>query len=193
LIARAVVLHNSGSWISAYVITPCRFDAISLGAFLAAAIRGPKATWEALGKLSWWIALLGTPLLVWLYGSGVWSYDSPTTLIYGYTPVALVCAAWLRLALASDAHPLIAATLNHRALKFFGKYSYSIYLMHLPLRAMIRDTVFAAQSTHVILGSELTYQFAFYIAATAAVVPLALLSWKFIESPLLALRRYFPR
>jgi peptidoglycan/LPS O-acetylase OafA/YrhL len=191
-IVRAAVLYGGASWITAYVITPCRFDAIALGAFLASAARGPESRWGALGKLSKWVALLGTPVLLGLYGSGIWSYSHPATLIYGYTPVALVCGAWLRLALAPHGHPLIAASLRNSALRFFGKYSYSIYLMNLPLRAAIRDTVFSRADIHAALGSGLVYQFAFYIAATATLIPLALLSWKVLESPLLSLKRFFP-
>ncbi|HXP83714.1 MAG TPA: acyltransferase [Bryobacteraceae bacterium] len=193
LIIRAAVLYSDGSWITAYVITPCRCDAIGLGAFLAAAMRGPEPTWEALARISTWVAFAGTPLLLGLYGAGVWSYNDPAALIYGYTPVALVCVAWLRLALAPHAHPLVAASLGNGALRFFGKYSYSIYLIHLPLRAAIRDTIFAAEQTHSALGSGLLYQFAFDVAATAAVVPLALLSWKLLESPFLSLKRFFPQ
>ena len=193
LIIRAALLYSGASWITAYVITPCRFDAIGLGAFLAAAMGGPESAWEALGRISRWVAWLGTPLLLGLYGAGVWAYEDPATMIYGYTPVALVCSAWLRLALAPHAHPVIAASLGNGALRFFGKYSYSIYLIHLPLRAAIRDTIFAAAKTHSALGSGLVYQFVFYGAATAALVPLALLSWNLLESPILSLKRFFPQ
>jgi peptidoglycan/LPS O-acetylase OafA/YrhL len=193
LIVRAAMLYSGASWITAYVITPCRFDALGLGAFLAAAMRGPDLTWEALGRVSKWVAFAGTPVLLGLYGAGVWSYVYPATMIYGYTPVALVCAAWLRLALAPHGHPLIAVSLGNGVLRFFGKYSYSIYLIHLPLRAAIRDTVFASAQTHSALGSGMLYQFAFYIVATAAVVPVALLSWNLLESPILSLKRFFPQ
>jgi peptidoglycan/LPS O-acetylase OafA/YrhL len=193
LTVRVALLHSGTSWITAYVITPCRFDAIGLGAFLASAMRGSESRWEAIEKFSRWLALFGTPVLLGLYGSGIWSYDRPATMIYGYTPIALVCAAWLRLALAPHGRPLVAAILRNNGLQFFGKYSYSIYLMHLPLRAAIRDTVFSAAGTHAALGSGLLYQFAFYAVATAAVVPLALLSWKVFESPLLSFKRFFPQ
>lgn len=193
LIVRAAMLYHGASWITAYVITPCRFDTIGLGAFLAAAMRGPEPIWEALGRISKWVAWLGTPLLLGLYAAGVCSYEDPATMIYGYTPVALVCAAWLRLALAPHTHSLIAASLGNNTLRFFGKYSYCLYLIHLPLRAAIRDTVFAAATTHSALGSGLLYQFAFYIAATAVVVPVALLSWNLLENPILSLKRFFPQ
>jgi peptidoglycan/LPS O-acetylase OafA/YrhL len=156
-------------------------------------MRGSQARWRAIGDFSKWVAIVGTPALLVSYGAGVCSYDRPATMIYGYTPVALVCGAWLRLALMPDELPRVAATLANSTLRFFGKYSYSIYLINLPMRAVIRDTIFSRPITHTILGSGLPYQFAFYIAATATLVPLALLSWKVLEAPLLSLKRFFPR
>jgi peptidoglycan/LPS O-acetylase OafA/YrhL len=191
-IARAVGVAGGLDWKAVYVLTPFRFDALALGAFLAATLRGPEPAWEALGKPSAWIAFAGTPVLVCLYGGGIWWYDYPPTMSYGYTVVSLVCAAWLRLALEPLRYRRTAAALNNGVLRFFGKYSYAMYFLNLPLRSVLRDSVFGPRM-QAVLGSGVLYQLAFDVAASVFVIPFALLSWKLIESPMLSLRRFFPR
>lgn len=155
-------------------------------------MRGLKLRWEAIGRFSKWVSLVGKSSIFGLYCSGIWSYDRPSTIIYGYTPVALVCGALLCLAQAPQRHLLIASTLGNSVPRFFGKYSYSAHLMHLTVRALIRDAVFSAAVVHGALGSGLFYQFVFYATVTPTLIPLAQLSWKVLESHFLSLTRFFP-
>src|SRR2546428_841867 len=106
----------------------------------------------------------------------------------GYSAVALTCAGWLYLTIFAHAGSGLQKILSCGFLRFFGKYSYAIYLFHMPIRACLRDTVFLSTRLTAVLGTGLVWQLVFYVASTVAVIPFALLSWKFLERPILSLK-----
>ena len=107
------------------------------------------------------------------------------------------------LALASRPGSLWNRFWTWRPLRSFGKYSYAIYLVHLPVRAVIRDLIYgpnfngsrfgdAMFQFPKIGGSELPGQILFYIPAFAACWFVGWLSWNLFEKHILKLKRLFP-
>ncbi|MEO8364716.1 MAG: acyltransferase [Pseudoxanthomonas sp.] len=118
-----------------YVFTPCRMDALAMGAMAAALVRGERA--------ARWIASRPPGLLAWsgagiviaglLYGrlqrTGVQMQGA------GYTVIALGFAVALIGVLRTD--HLCARMLQQPALRRVGKYSYGMYVFHAPLHLFV--------------------------------------------------------
>jgi peptidoglycan/LPS O-acetylase OafA/YrhL len=83
-------------------------------------------------------------------------------------------------------------------LRTFGKYSYGLYLIHLPLRALIRDRIYGSSDRPAwihyprLFGSELPGQMLFYLVAGGASLAGAWLSFHLFEKQFLKLKRFFP-
>ena len=201
-----------------YVLTPGRLEGLALGALIALHLRGrehahednlaPARRLERLVPFAKIIApvCLGLSLL----GEGTrYLSDHPVhshtrfTVYAGYTLVAVGFAAVLVLALAARPGSLWYRLWTWRPLRSFGKYSYAIYLMHMPTRAVIRDLIFGPNFNGSrfgdamfqfprIGGSELPGQILFYIPAFAACWLAGWLSWNLYEKHFLKLKRFFP-
>lgn len=179
--------------ISVYVATPTRLDGLAAGAFCAVAVRQAGGV----ARLLPWCRALGIVsgialLAVWLAPNG-YSYESHLTATVGYTLLAVCFAAGLLLAVGAGPGTLVNAALTTRLLRAFGKYSYAMYLFHLPLRAVVRDTVFGPNRFPTVAGSQLPGQLIFYVVSTALTLLAGWLSWNLFEKQILKLKRFFPR
>jgi peptidoglycan/LPS O-acetylase OafA/YrhL len=96
------------------------------------------------------------------------------------------------LAAAGQAGSWLVRFFSVSALQTLGRYSYALYLFHVPVRRFIRDEYFPVDSFPTWFGSPLPGQLLFYVAATAPALALAWLSWHVYERRWLALARYFP-
>ena len=190
--------------LSVYVLTPCRLDALAAGAFLAVRAREPSGlaalvpVARRLGPVTGGAALA---VVVLEYVAHV-----VTTFDVGWGPYSgLVCPSLVALAFASLLVVVVEAERGaglHRAfasrwMRFFGVYSYGLYLVHLPVRALVADKVYGPawrSPRHAFLdvnGTEIVGQLIFYPLALAAIVPVAWLSYHLYEKPFLGLKRYF--
>jgi peptidoglycan/LPS O-acetylase OafA/YrhL len=205
LVSRAVAarwLHLPA--FSVYVLTPCRLDALAAGAYLAVRAREPSGL-RALVPLA---RRLGPAAGGAALGIVVLEYaaDLVTNYDAGWGPYSvLVCPSLVALAFASLLVVVVEAERGgrlHRAFAsrwvcFFGVYSYGLYLVHLPIRALVADRVYGPawrSPRHVFLsvgGTEILGQLLFYPLALAAIVPVAWLSYHLYEKQFLKLKRYF--
>jgi peptidoglycan/LPS O-acetylase OafA/YrhL len=193
LILRVAAFAKGLPAVSVYVATPTRLDGLAAGAFCATAIREYGGVRTLLPGCRIIAFLAGLALLgVWLAPDG-YSYESPLTATIGYTLLALCFSAGLLLAVGADPGTLIHAALTGRLLRAFGKYSYAMYLFHLPLRALLRDTIFGSNRFPSLAGSQLPGQLVFYIVSTALTFLAGWLSWNLFEKQILKLKKLFPR
>jgi peptidoglycan/LPS O-acetylase OafA/YrhL len=164
---------------AAYVLMPCRADALSLGVLVAVVVRS-QSWWDillqnrkTLRKFGWVILAGLLPLNV--FGSAM---SLPMATV-GYSWLA-ISYAWLLVIVISRANKTLNRILSERILRTTGVLAYSTYLLHLPMMAAferILDRRFpdASEPTHL----------ATRIIAVAVTVGLAALSWRFFEGPLL--------
>ena len=76
-------------------------------------------------------------------------------------------------------------------LRAFGKYSYCLYLIHLPVMRVVRAFVLPP-AEFAAAGPVWAGQLLFYGAATLPAFALAWLSWRWFEAPILRLKTRFP-
>ena len=77
-------------------------------------------------------------------------------------------------------------------MRTFGRYSYALYLFHVPVRRWVRDTYFPIAAFETWLGSPLPGQILFYVVTTAPALLLAWASWHLYEKQVLKLKEFFP-
>jgi peptidoglycan/LPS O-acetylase OafA/YrhL len=194
LAARSALVVSGADVTAAYLLTFCRMDALAVGAFVALALRDPGDA----RRLREWappVVLASTAVFfVGWYAEGPFeneTWGKPGVQTAGYTLLALAFGALVAL-LALDAAPNASRILSTPVLQTFGKYSYALYLFHIPVRRFIRDEYFPVADFPTWMGSPLPGQLLFYIVATAPAFLLAWLSWHLLESRALALKGYFP-
>ena len=109
---------------------------------------------------------------------------------YGYSLIAIIAGAMLVSAIHRPADSLWPRMLSAGWLRAFGKYSYGLYLIHLPVMRAVREYVFDPLEYEAF--APWNAQVLFYGAATAPAFALAWLSWRWFESPILRLKARFP-
>lgn len=186
-----------------YVLTPCRVDALAVGAYLAVRQRDPGGL-AALGRyaprvglaaLGAALALIGLELRfdltpIWAPGFGRYS------LMFGFSIVALGFGALLVHLLLSHERGWLRRAFSSRPAVFLGKYSYGIYLVHLPIRAVIRDKFYGPSYANpprkflTWAGSELPGQLLFYPLVLLPILTVAWLSYHVFEKRFLGLKRH---
>jgi peptidoglycan/LPS O-acetylase OafA/YrhL len=176
--------------VAVYVLTAYRADALATGALLAwTAWRG----WlPRLRSGAPWAGAAGALAIVavTLADGDTWWWG-PWWQRLGYSFVALTSGAMLVGALTRPPEALWPRLLSARWLRAFGKYSYALYLIHLPVLRVVRAYVFNPLEVHL-LGSVWLSQLAFYVLATLPALALAWVSWRVFEHPILRLKKRFP-
>ena len=191
-VLRTVLLSSGFDPISVYVLTPCRMDALAMGALIALVGRGEGAIAKLVPRARIGAALAGLALLIILVCQGNWDWQSRLMQTAGYTVYAFLSGAILILAVGSPPFGPIARLFNFEILKTFGRYSYALYLFHSPLRAVIRDTFFGPERFPMVANSQLPGQIMFYALATAVTLVSAVLSWHLYEKHFLKIKTLFP-
>lgn len=205
--------------IDVYVLTPGRLEGLALGALIALHLRGgskkgdPSSNAEPGRRLARLlpIAKVVAPVCLALsvafeatrfFSDHKIHSHTDYTAFAGYTIVAIGFAAVLVLALAARPGSRWYRFWTFKPLMSFGKYSYAIYLVHMPVRAIIRDLIFGPNKSGkrfgtaliefpVIGGSELLGQILFFIPAFAACWIVGWLSWNLFEKHFLKLKKHF--
>lgn len=196
---------------SAYRVTPGRVDALAMGALLAVALRSAQG--RALVARAWGPAvaaglagfvLLGAPFRFDMHARAmeVWSH---TLLAFGFG--GLVAGAALSAgasAFGERAAPgsrtcaargpgLLGRLLAAPALRFLGRISYGLYVIHFFVHLAGLRALRAQPATAALLATRAGYLL-YAGAGVALSVGLALASWHLFERQFLALKdRFTPR
>ncbi len=192
---RTILLMAGADPTVPYVLPFCRMDALAAGGFVALALRDERegarlVTWARRIAPAMAVAMLW----IWYYEGPLdnQSWTEPVTVGAGYTVLALLFGSLVALTVTARSGSRLSRLFSLRPLRSCGKYSYALYLFHVPVRRFIRDTYFPVASFPTWLGSPLPGQLLFYVVATAPAFLLAWLSWHLCEKQVLKLRRLFP-
>jgi len=189
--SRTFLVIRHTNWLWCYELTVCRMDALAMGSLLAIAARSKNGLASFARPATWglWITL-AMVLAICLHQGTDWDNGSIGQSV-GYTILDLACACLMVLTLTSPKTSRRHRFFSHPIMRMFGKYSYALYLFNLPLRAVIRDTVYKPKNFHHIGGWYLPGQLLFYFVSTAFILAVAMLSWHLYEKHFLALKRFF--
>lgn len=181
---RGLLLLGGTAPLAIYFNTLTRLDGLAVGALLAVLISGGMARADLLrfARLLLPVAGLGLAASVvskrWGVGFELWLEASK------YSFVALGSAALVAIAIALPREHALSRALRARPLTFLGRYSYGLYLFHLPVVHLVGVKFQASQP---VLGAWLGLLI--YLSVTIA---LAQLSWVLVERPFIRLKRFFP-
>lgn len=172
-----------------YVLMPARMDSFAVGAGVALLARQP-AVLSVLARCARMVApLAGAFLLVIAVRRGP-SFASGPMETAGFSIAAIGFGSLLVLALVNQR---VSRWLEWPVLRAFGRYSYAIYLIHIPLARLIFPWLFPPLSPPpIVLGSHLVLQVVVWAVLLPAALLAGWLSWQLIERHFLALKRYFP-
>ncbi|MGH7467510.1 MAG: acyltransferase family protein [Longimicrobiales bacterium] len=196
---RLLMQSAPGVSIASYALLPARMDALALGGALALVVRGPSGLEGAAQLASRLLKASGILLAVAIswnllsFPGNSWlpPLNYPTQIV-GYVGTELASGALILWALCAT-RPGLLRTLSSRPLVALGKYSYGLYLIHVPIRDLIRSWL-AQRPTGLpaLAGSQLPAQVALYIVGIGVSVAIALVSWHFFEKHFLKLKALFP-
>ncbi len=170
-----------------YLWTHCRMEALVAGAFIALAARGPRGR-AGLIPLSLIVGAATTTILGYLISTKeIASLMAGGLDVLRYTLCAWIYGVVVMLAVAAAPATLFAKTIGCRFLRFFGKYSYGLYVFHWLLIPTFRH-LSPPELLISRLGSPLLGQLAFIALATGSSVVAAMLSWHLYEKHFLGLK-----
>ena len=185
-------LVQAGEAVAAYVLTPARLDTLAIGALLALVARGP----DGLARLRRWAvpaagtAALGLAILI-AWRQGLDAEDSAVQLI-GYPVLAVFFGALLSMILTQPLASPLSQIMSSTGLRFFGRYSYALYVIHHPLVFFLRSQGVSVYAWPRAFGLQSPAQLVFIVCATGLALAGALLTWHLCELPFLKLKRLFP-
>jgi peptidoglycan/LPS O-acetylase OafA/YrhL len=184
LAIRALLFHHVTDIFTIFDLTPLRMDGLAIGAIAAVELRARGAATLARPALLLLITAMAMLALLFLLRRTPLQNDHAIWL-FCYPLVAICTAAIL---LLGSAEGRIARALSAAPLRWFGKYSYGLYVWH-PVIGMLlfhsRVAVFPKDG-----GTAL------YLAIAVAILILDLavawISFHLWEKRFLDLKRYFP-
>ena len=195
--SRAVLGYVFPDGIAGYALLPARMDALAMGSLLAVAVREPG--WQA--RLRRWalpVTVIAVLLLVTaaVFSPMLRSNEGP------FPPLALhvqllAYPAFDLLSVALVGGCVIAFAEGRRSmleagwLRAFGRYSYALYLLHVPIRNLLHNSLFPGGRLPSLLGSVLLTQLLVLIVGIAVTYALALVSWYGFERHFLRLKSRF--
>jgi peptidoglycan/LPS O-acetylase OafA/YrhL len=169
-----------------YQFTFCRMDSLATGALIAVVrqrVEGINALrpWAIRGAIVFGLALAVISLL----RHGLAEYD-PVMNTVGFSMLALFFGSVLILAILARPLTLWHRVITSRPLRFLGKYSYGIYVLHTltiyPVVAISKPVAGLSYSASMLVR---------LILGSASSVGLALLSWNLLEKHFLKLKEKF--
>ncbi len=188
LLVRIVMVVSHAPVVATYNFTITRWDALACGAAIAVAMRHPSwykgvAPWLRRGA----VPVGGVLLLMAIADHGL-SWSSPLSQTAGYSALALLFG-FLILAVVDSSKPAgwLRRVVEARWLRFFGKYSYGIYVLHWPIHLLGQRWLAAwmAEGTPLTrLGHLVVYIAGNLVVSTVAAVAV----WHMVERRFLALK-----
>ena len=176
--------------IAIYVLTPCRMDTLSAGAFVALAARGPGGLLHLLPRACWSLAISGALLLILFARHGVLSSLTLDSLSIGDSLTAIGSASLVALSASPRPARLIRLAFTSPPMRALGKYSYGLYMIHCLLWPALPG-ILPGHRADIRNAAEFLSALGYIALATALCFALAWLSWHLFERRFLALKGFF--
>jgi peptidoglycan/LPS O-acetylase OafA/YrhL len=174
-----------------YVYTPLRMDTLAIGAFIALMSEGPEGIMPLMRVARWIVPSALILLFVLFWQSSLKAID-PLVQTLGFTIIGLFFGSLLVLLMGGNQASPVLRCLDNSFLRCFGKYSYCLYLIHLPLHPLLYK-VFSFPSLNLQgrFHSELLALAPFLVLGTATSLLISILIWNLYEKHFLTLKKHF--
>ncbi len=179
----------AGNTSAAFALTPCRTDALALGALLAATVRTPGGG-EMIRRWGWKIAMAafaGIALTGFLGGTEV---TDRLIVTVGISLLGLFYTSALGAVISAPEESIPRRGLRLPMLRFLGKYSYAVYVFHQAIIITMMHKLppaSLAMKLHSTFGGWLAFAVIFGIVT----ISVAMASWWLLEKHFLAFKRAF--
>ena len=184
----ALMSHDPAkAQIFTYYSTITRLDALALGALIAIVFKESFLWQERLKRFSL-PALLGTVTLVSIVvfmPNSSELYNNVPIRLAGYSVLAIMGGSSIIISLTHDELSLLRYFFRNKVLRFFGKYSYALYLIHPLILQIFLDILW-----HAKFRGWQAYVSYLFISFSSTIL-LSLLSWHLLEKRMLNLKKYF--
>ncbi len=188
----AFVIRSTIAWSggSPYFMTPCRIDAIAMGALVAVLMRSKIPPRVLLRGATVAIVVSVMALLV-MFPSTRWNPTKFPMVSFGYSLIGIFFAASLaRVVLGAQRGSWLSRAFCNPALRTLGKYSYGIYVFHglllLQLSRIVPMAWLYEKTGRYVISAVLHL-----CIASCVSVLIAWVSWHAYEKHFLKLKRYF--
>ena len=174
-----------------YTMTFTHLDGLAVGSCLALCIRSPQKSARVLRWLPVTAAFAAAGLVAVRLADGNLFYWSRHMATSGYSLAAILFGALLFWVISGRRTYGIGRLFSSSFMRQCGKYSYALYVVHVPVAAALFPRL-----SNALKGFEaaLGYDGVFFICVAASFAAswlIALLSWNLFEKRILALKRYF--
>jgi peptidoglycan/LPS O-acetylase OafA/YrhL len=133
---------------------------------------------------------MGLTLVLGAFATGQYSRLSPSGQTLGYLLLSLACGGALLCALRSaNSNSLSNRILTTPALRSIGKYSFAMYVLHVPINQLIGAPL--RQRFIDSPNESLAISIVYVLTVSALTYAAAVISYYILERPFLQLKRYF--
>jgi peptidoglycan/LPS O-acetylase OafA/YrhL len=188
LAARILLVGLDAPKICAEIMTPCKIDALAAGALAVLLLRGNHE--QIFRRVRAAACVFAVAVVAIGIYRRTWDSVDPVVQTIGYSVMDLLFAALVILCVAPSQPNWLGRFFSHPALKWFGTYSYAIYVFHVPLMPVF-SRLFPTKELTLRLGSAYVAVVVHTILAVAISSLLAFASWHLYEKHFLKLKRYF--
>jgi peptidoglycan/LPS O-acetylase OafA/YrhL len=190
VLCRIAFMYLGASSDTIYVMLPTRVDSIAMGAWIALMVRSPSRA-HHIARFAPVAAGLSAAVLLSLLALAPGNLD--TTALFmkttGYTLNAVLFGGVLTIALVRRR---VAGSLENSVLRFFGRHSYALYLVH-PLVYGVFKRLALSDALAPLLTLPRALQVATWVTMNgAAAIVLSVIAWHGVERPFLRLKTRFP-
>jgi len=177
--------------IAPYALTPARLDSLALGALLAIVLSDKRlAVWGARVAMVVGVAAAAITVTVFRHHGGLWTYggweEGP-----GYTVMSIGWAGLVAAGATAARGSIAERVLGARWLRALGKYSYAMYVFHVPIWAHVQPLVFPGNRVPALWGSHIAASLGLAVLCGLLAYGAAFASWHLYEKHFLELKRCF--
>lgn len=192
LLIRCLMWWSGASPIQIYVVTFSRLDSIGLGSFLSVLLRMQPPTKQIIRAVTNpMLLLISFLILTGLFAGGFLDFHSAFLNTLGYLCFAVFFTQLLGVTLSDKDSGIFQTIFRQRFLITAGKYSYAMYLFHLPICAILRLLAPSIPWVRDLPTNTLGWQLFFYTAVIGCTLSASFVSWHLLEKHALKLKRFF--
>jgi peptidoglycan/LPS O-acetylase OafA/YrhL len=177
---------------SVYYMTLTHMDGLAVGACisLAVSLYGVKRN-QLIKPTLFGILCLLAILFTALMNSG-FAFWNKNVGLFSYTLLAILFGCMLVYTLRSSVDSIARKIFNNSFMRLSGKYSYALYLFHVPLANLVQTLVFDRFiPRNQVLDKYFITIIPFIVITSAVSYLFAFISWNLFEKRVLSLKKYF--